>query len=104
MKTCEEYVLNELANIKKELAELKQKHAELEYEHNVALVEYKKLIDLVVKGTENFRLEDDGTYIRVYFDKNFVTLERKEDLKSIESLVNLVLHGQAIVRREDENE
>lgn len=101
MKTCEEYVLNELERTKKELALVQKAKEELEEEHQLALTGYKMLIDLVVKGTENFRLEDDGTFVKVYFDNSFITLENKKDLGKLEGLVNLILKGQSIVMREE---
>lgn len=108
MKTCEEYVLNELENAKKELAlvkkakeELEKAKEELEDEYQLALTEHKMLIDLVVQGTEYFRLEDDGTYVKVYFNDSYVTLENNRDLGELEGLVNLILKGRSIVRREE---
>ena len=103
MKTCEEYVLNELERTKKELALVQKAKEELEEEHQLALTGYKMLIDLVVKGTENFRLEDDGTFVKVYFDNSFITLENKKDLGKLEGLVNLILKVQSIVRREEDD-
>lgn len=104
MKTCEEYVLNELERTKKELALVQKAKEELEEEHQLALTGYKMLIDLVVNATKDFKLEDDGTYIKVFWNGNFITLERKDNLEVIGDLVALIKKGQSIQRREEKND
>ena len=102
MKTCEEYVLNELKQTKEELALCKKRIEELEDTNNVMSIGYKRMIDLVVNGTKEFSLEDDGTYIKVYFNSSFIALERKDELGVLEPLIDLIEKGQCIVRREDD--
>ena len=101
MKTCEEYVLNELKETKEELELVKNDKKVLEEEHQVALAGYKMLIDLVVNATKDFKLEDDGTYIKVFWREDFITLERKDSLGVIKNLVALIEKGQSIPRREE---
>ena len=93
MKTCEEYVLNELKETKEELEKVKNDKKVLEE----VLAEHKTLIDLVVNGVKDFKIKDDGTCLMVYWQDIFVTLERKDNLVKIRDLVALVERGQSIL-------
>lgn len=87
MKTCEEYVLNELKETKEELERVK-----------FVLAEYKTLTDLVVNGVKDFKIEDDKDYLIVYWQNNFITLELKNNLERIGDLVALIEKGQNILK------
>lgn len=104
MKTCEEYVLNELKETKEELKQIRKDLSDLKEEHQLTLIEYKMLIDLVINATKGFKLEENGDYIKVYWKENFITLERKDRLGVIKQLIALIKKGQSIAKKKEEND
>lgn len=109
IKTCEEYVLNVLAETRNELTlvkkELQETKNALENESSM----HKELIDLVVKACKGGKIiADDVGLIKVYLLSGYVNCffdygddndDRAKSLKALKTLIEMV---DAIATRERE--
>ena len=108
IKTCEEYVLNVLAEKEKELIEIKEERDYLANEFKVLQDQYFALRSLVCKALEGSKVEYGNYNTTVYVDNVFVGLfseyglENKDenDLR-ISALAKLIEMVNSTPKREE---
>lgn len=84
IRTCEEYVINELMSTKEELYETKQTLEEVIEHRNVILKSFQELRDLVCKLASVYNDNPDYTWI------GFASVYSNWDKENFDKLVELV--------------
>ena len=99
---CEQYVVSKLESVEKELEALKKEHELLKKVH-------KDYVELVRKGTKDFKVElgksdlTGDNYISVFWKSDFMDLcsvDLLKDNPDLTDLINLIKKGQVKVERE----
>ena len=109
IKTCEEYVLNDLFNAQKEVVALKNEKEELELQLRVVESRYSDLINLIkdsLKGNSEVSTNDNTPYYHVRVNGSYIGLYSKEndsynDDSKLRKLAELIELANSIVERED---
>ena len=105
IKTCEEYVLNELLQAESKINGLKKENEQLQSDCDIIATKYQELLDLVKVALADAAVKEDA-YTNVYVAGSFVGLYHADnpqrDETSLVALTKLIDLAHRVPTREND--
>ena len=109
IKTCEEYVLNELNKANEKVVALKNENKELQGDLDVLGSKYQTLYELVKELVAKSKVKVDDNIVSVYLSTGFVgcyinnaTIERDSQDATLKALTKLIDMFNSVPQRQGE--